>query len=119
MVETILGQDEDDNYPDKPPPVISKEPPVPSHNSMSPPAPNVSSPPNKSIPVTSSSDQGYYLFSPDDDESSSEGDYDEDETVIGAGDIIKHTQYLCYLRHNALRWASSQGHQKRWDCNPS
>lgn len=92
-VETI--PDEEDDYPAEPPPIIPKKPLIPARNSLSPPA-TKTSPPVKNVPP-SSSDQGYYLFSPDDDESSSEGDYDEEETVIGAGKLdqfsITHHMY--------------------------
>ena len=93
VVETI--PDQEDSYPAEPPPVIPKKPLVPARNSMSPPATSSSSPAVKNIPP---SDKGYYVFSPDDDESSSEGDYDEDETVIGEGFI----QYLLVVNIFAL-----------------
>lgn len=92
VVETI--PDEAVSYPPEPPPLVPKKPLIPSRNSMSPPAPNSSSPAVKNAAATSS-DQGYYLFSPDDDESSSEGDYDEDETAIGAGTLKLFAIRMC------------------------
>lgn len=102
-VETIPT--EDDNYPVELP-TIPKKPPIPVRNSLSPPLPNAS-PATKNVPpVTSSSDQGYYLFSPDDDESSSEGDYDEEEAAIGAGKWTINTHPIIILWLN-FRWLSS------------
>ena len=99
-IETI--PDQEDSYPTEPPPVIPKKPVIPARNSMSPPATSSSSPAVKNIPP---SDKGYYVFSPDDDESSSEGDYDEDETVIGEGFynscLLSTFVLLCF------RWSSS------------
>ena len=94
VVETIPDENED-SYPAEPPPVLPRKPLIPSRNSVSPPTSNISSPPTNNIP--SSSDQGYYVFSPDDDESSSEGDYDEEESAIGAGTILNifYLYYAC------------------------
>jgi len=89
-IETI--PDEVRSFPSEPPAVPKK--PV-GRNSLSPVAtsggggtPTIT----KSV-APSSGDPAYYVFSPDDDESSSEGDYDEDEPN-SAGEIAKiYQQY--------------------------
>ena len=99
VVETIpRGNEEDDETPVEPP-VVPKKPPVPPRSSLSPPAPNTS-PNAKNV-----GDPKYLIFSPDDDESSSEGDYDEDETEIGTGELTHTTiqDYSCVIWN--FRWS--------------
>jgi len=75
VVETI--PDEVRSFPSEPPAVPKK--PV-ARNSLSPVATAGSGTPTTTKNVApSTGDPAYYVFSPDDDESSSEGDYDEDE----------------------------------------
>lgn len=100
-VETI--PDEVKSFPSEPP-AVPKKPLAPARNSLSPVATGGAGTPTTTTktPSVSTTDPAYYVFSPDDDESSSEGDYDEDDQ--SSAGKIRDVKKQCLHHFVNYRW---------------